>query len=304
MKKLLFSFMLIPVFWGSTFAQSASKNRAAETICELHDPHSRNVLVVAHRGDWRNYPENSIPAIESAISMGVDIVEIDLALTADSVLVVCHDRTIDRTTNGRGLVSDITLDSIRRCNLKTGHGVTTRHRMPTLREMLKTCRDRVVVNIDKGYQYYELVQAVSEELGMTEQLLIKGTNPVKDVAAMFAKYEHNMMYMPIIDMRKLRGRMLFDEYMSQRAVPLAYEVCWSELTPKVKATMKRVAESGSKLWTNSLWASLCGALDDDAALERGPEAIYGKHIELGATIIQTDRPELLISYLREQGLHK
>ena len=62
-------------------------NKAEKVVAAMHDPSSKYVVVVAHRGDWRNYPENSIPAIESAISMGVDIVELDLKLTKDSVLV-------------------------------------------------------------------------------------------------------------------------------------------------------------------------------------------------------------------------
>ena len=68
----------------------------------LHDPSSDYVVVVAHRGDWRNYPENSLPAIESCIRMGVDVVEIDLKLTKDSVLVLSHDRTLNRCTTGSG----------------------------------------------------------------------------------------------------------------------------------------------------------------------------------------------------------
>ena len=63
-------------------------NKAEKVVAAMHDPSSKYVVVVAHRGDWRNYPENSIPAIESAISMGVDIVELDLKLTKDSVLVL------------------------------------------------------------------------------------------------------------------------------------------------------------------------------------------------------------------------
>jgi len=54
---------------------------------------------------------------------------------------------------------------------------------------------------------------------------------------------------------------------------------------------------------NSLWPSLCGGLCDDAALEGDPSAVYGKLVDMGATMIQTDRPELLISYLRSRGLH-
>ena len=67
--------------------------------------------------------------------------------------------------------------------------------------------------------------------------------------------------------------------------------------------MRDVVASGSKLWVNSLWPSLCGGLCDDAAFDGDPAAVYGKLVGMGATMIQTDRPELLISYLRSRGLH-
>jgi len=296
-------FLSFVFFWCCSPTASVPGSHAERVVSELHDPVSKKVLVACHRGDWRNYPENSLAAIESVIRMGADIVEIDLALTADSVLVVCHDRTLNRTTTGRGLIAEIPYDSIQRCFLKSGHGVATAHRMPTLREALKLCKDRIVVNIDKGYQYYDLVQTLSEELGVTGQLLIKGKSPVADVAAKFARYEHNMMYMPIIDILKPKGQALFAEYLDTNTVPLAYEICWSEYTPEVEACMKKVLASGSKLWVNSLWPSLCGGLCDDAAFDGDPAVVYGKLVDMGATLIQTDRPELLISYLRSRGLH-
>ena len=175
--------------------------------------------------------------------------------------------------------------------------------MPTLREALELCKDRIVVNIDKGYQYYDLVQRLSEELGVTGQLLIKGKSPVADVAAKFSRYEHNMMYMPIIDILKPKGQALFAEYREKGIVPLAYEICWDRPAPEVETCMREVVAGGSKLWVNSLWASLCGGLDDDRAFEGDPAAVYGKLVDMGATMIQTDRPELLISYLRSRGLH-
>ncbi len=267
----------------------------------MHDPASDYVMVISHRGDWRNYPENSIAAIESVIRMGVDIMELDLKLTRDSVLVLCHDGTIDRTTTGRGRVSDITYDSISRCFLRTAHGVTTTHKMPTLKEALECCKDRIVVNVDHGYQYYDLVLAITEELGVTDQILIKGKYPTAKVAEDFARHEHNMMYMPVIDILKPQGQALFAEYTEGGIVPLAFEVCWDKYTPQVEACMRSVVEGGSKLWVNSLWASLCGGLEDDAAWEGDPGEVYGKLLDMGATMIQTDRPELLIDYLRSTG---
>lgn len=304
MKKLLILLSgLLLLQTSCSHSASVPGNHADWVVSELHAPSSDKVLVACHRGDWRNWPENSLAAIESVIGMGADIVELDLALTSDSVLVVCHDRTLNRTTTGRGLIAEIPYDSVRRCFLKSGHGVATAHRMPTLREALEVCKDRIVVNIDKGYQYYDLVQALSEELGVTGQLLIKGKSPVEDVAAKFARYEHNMMYMPIIDILKPKGQALFAEYRDKGITPLAYEVCWSEYTPEVKECMDKVVASGSKLWVNSLWATLNGGLCDDAAFEGDPAEVYGKLVDMGATMIQTDRPELLISYLRSRGLH-
>ena len=304
MKKLLILLSgLLLLQTSCSHSASVPGNHADWVVSELHAPSSDKVLVACHRGDWRNWPENSLAAIESVIGMGADIVELDLALTSDSVLVVCHDRTLNRTTTGRGLIAEIPYDSVQRCFLKSGHGVATAHRMPTLREALEVCKDRIVVNIDKGYQYYDLVQALSEELGVTGQLLIKGKSPVEDVAAKFARYEHNMMYMPIIDILKPKGQALFAEYRDKGITPLAYEVCWSEYTPEVKECMDKVVASGSKLWVNSLWPTLNGGLCDDAAFEGDPAEVYGKLVDMGATMIQTDRPELLISYLRARGLH-
>lgn len=304
MKKLLIFFTLLAFLGSCSHATPDSgMSRASRIVGELHNPASKNVLVASHRGDWRNWPENSLPAIESVIAMGVDIMELDLKLTRDSVLVLCHDRTLNRTTSGKGRVSDLTYDSIRRCVLKSGHGVKTSHRMPTLREALEICKDRIVVNVDQGYEYYDLVLAVTEELGVTDQILIKGKRGTDVVAAKFSEHPRNMMYMPIIDILKPEGRALFAEYRQKGLTPLAYEICWSEYTPEVQSCMDEVVAGGSKLWVNSLWPSLCGGLDDDAAFSGDPAAVYGKLVAMGATLIQTDRPELLLEYLRSRGLH-
>lgn len=178
--------------------------------------------------------------------------------------------------------------------------------MPTLKEALAVCKDRIVVNIDQGYQYYDLVMAITEELGVTEQILIKGKKPVDFVDAQAKKYKHAMMYMPIIDINKPSGQELFRQYMDKKIVPLAYEVCWQQETPEVRKCMKDILAQGSKIWVNTLWTSLCGGEEagiyDDYAFEHGAE-VYQKVLDFGTSIIQTDRPELLISYLKKIGRH-
>lgn len=282
-------------------------NRAEKILAEINNPKSKYVLVIAHRGDWRNYPENSIPAIESIIRMGVDMMELDVKMTKDSVLVLMHDKTIDRMTNGKGLVSDITYDSLMTFKMKRAHNVVTDSlKVPTLREALICCKDRILVNVDHAYDYYDQILELTEELGVTGQVLMKGKRSVDKVAEDMAKHENNLLYMPIIDINKPKGQALFAEYQEKGVVPMAYEVCWQENNDETKECMKTIIESGSKLWVNTFWPSVCGGYgnDDDAALDApDPYAVYQQYIDMGATMIQTDRPALLLEFLRSKGLH-
>ena len=143
-------------------------NRAEAIVAQIHNPESKYVVVACHRGDWRNYPENSIPAIESVIRMGADIVEIDIHMTADSVLVLMHDNDVRRMTNFSKVFRDqpeksakiknLTLEEIKMLSLKRAHGVAIdTMKVPTLREALLCTKDRICVNIDKGYDYYDAV---------------------------------------------------------------------------------------------------------------------------------------------------
>ena len=303
MKKTVFILLGLLALLSSCSPEYA--NKAEKVVAAMHDPASKYVVVVAHRGDWRNYPENSIPAIESAISMGVDIVELDLKLTKDSVLVLSHDDTVNRTTTGKGLISTMTLDSLKGFNLRYVNGVKSKYKMPTLKEALEVCKDRISVNIDQGYQFYDLVLAITEELGVTDQILIKGKKMLSEVKEKTGEHEHNMMYMPIIDIQTTRGAELFRQYMEAGEVPLAYEVCFSKLDDVAEDCCRRVVESGSKLWINTLWPSLNGGYDDNAAFESGdPDSVYGVLLGLGTSIIQTDRPEFLINYLEKKGRRK
>jgi glycerophosphoryl diester phosphodiesterase len=80
------------------------------------NPHAadqpRIILTTAHRGEHLHHPENSIPAIEAAIDAGMDFVELGIRTTADGKLVLMHDRTVDRMTDGKGLVPVVRQNSI------------------------------------------------------------------------------------------------------------------------------------------------------------------------------------------------
>jgi glycerophosphoryl diester phosphodiesterase len=237
--------------------------------------------------------------------MGADMVEIDIQLTKDSVLVLSHDRTINRCTTGKGNINEMTYEEIQQYYLKTAHGTRSSLdlKMPTLEEALAVCKDRITVNLDKGYDYYDLVVEITEKLGVTDQILIKGSKPVAEVQAKMAEHKNNLLYMPVITPTNEKHKPLFEDYLAEKP-QLAYEICFDEINPTVESAVKRVLESGSKLWVNTLWNSLCGGLSDDIAFETSAAEVYGKIVDMGTTIIQTDRPEMLIEYLRSRGLHE
>ena len=113
------------VFTSCSLGKQEQQTRVEKIIAEINDTKSDYIVVASHRGDWRNYPENSIPAIESVIRMGVDIMELDVKMTKDSVLILMHDKTIDRMTNGKGRVCDITYDSLMTFNMRRAHNIVT-----------------------------------------------------------------------------------------------------------------------------------------------------------------------------------
>lgn len=282
-------------------------SRADKIAAQIKNPDSKYVIVTAHRGDWRNFPENSLTGIESAIEMGVDIVEIDIHRTKDGVLVLQHDATIDRCTNGSGKISDMTYAEIRKYHLMKGHrAVADTARVPSLRMVLELCKDRVCINIDKGWNYYDEILALTEELGVTGQVLIKGSKPIDEVAAKMAAHEHNMMYMPVVNLNAKGTSKLLEDYLSRGVVPLAYEVCYNKGREPLEIAAPKILEQGARVWVNTLWPSLCGGFgydDDSAFTAEKPGDVYGWYLDHGVTMIQTDRPELLVRYLKHKGRH-
>ncbi len=107
MAQCVFAVALIAVLAGVASAQSLNPQHP------YHTPDDR-VLVIAHRGGGYLRPENTLLAFQHAARLGVDVLEMDVRSTADNVLVVIHDETVDRTTNGTGDVRDYTFAELQR----------------------------------------------------------------------------------------------------------------------------------------------------------------------------------------------
>ncbi|MDO4942939.1 MAG: glycerophosphodiester phosphodiesterase [Lachnospiraceae bacterium] len=120
----------------------------------------------AHRGFSGKYPENTMLAFQKAYEVGVDGIELDVQLTKDGELVIIHDESVDRTTDGTGYVRDYTLTELR--NLDASYlyiGKTEKNLIPTFREYCEWVKDKdLITNI-------ELKTGVFEYLGIEKQVL-------------------------------------------------------------------------------------------------------------------------------------
>ena len=262
-----------------------------------------NVIVVAHRADWRNFPENSLEAVQSSIDMGVDMLELDVQRTKDGVLMLMHDHNLDRMTTGSGNIAETTWEEISKLNLKDHQGNVTTCKVPTLKEVLLACKGKIMINLDKADRYFDEVFALLEKTGTTNLIVMKGGQPAHEVREKFGKYLDKVIYMPIVSIDKPESEQAIYDFLNDMK-PVAFELCWSNPESQVPAKMEKALKGRSLIWYNTLWASLCAGHHDDKAVE-DVDGTYGYMIDtLGARILQTDRPQLMLDYLRSRNLHE
>jgi glycerophosphoryl diester phosphodiesterase len=106
-------------------------------------------LIIAHRGDHTEAPENTLKAFDDAIAQELDCVEMDLRMTKDNQLVIMHDATIDRMTTGTGKIKDLSLDEILSYKvLDKNRPQLGEHKIPLLSEALNICKGRIKIYLD------------------------------------------------------------------------------------------------------------------------------------------------------------
>lgn len=151
-------------------------------------------IVAAHRGYWKDYPENSLPAYDLTVASGADMVELDTRLTKDDTLVAFHDECLDRITTGSGKLREKTWNEIKNLQLKDRFGNPTGFHLVTIRQALQYLKGRALVNLDfkeqiknrdgspgKLTQTFLAALQLAKETETLSQLVIKGKYEVDDL---------------------------------------------------------------------------------------------------------------------------
>ncbi|EPY30598.1 glycerophosphoryl diester phosphodiesterase [Angomonas deanei] len=289
-----------------THDHRAPSNNLFGTPNTTNAPHHQTAIptqpvrVACHRGDWRNYVENTLEAIESCIEMGADIVEVDVWRTKDGELVLMHDETLDRTTSGTGKVCDATLAEIRSLRMKDGLGNMTEFTVPTVEEALRLAKGRIMLNLDKADVYLDEVYALLIKTDTVNQTILKSSTSFTELRQKYGDLVDRVLFMPVFDITAKTT----EEDIRACFAPHhdLYEINFEvEERDKLRLIKELAAESSAVLWVNTIWPTTCAGHSDDHAL-KNRESTWRYVVDvIGAGILQTDRPQMVLTYLKEIG---
>ncbi|SNY26012.1 glycerophosphodiester phosphodiesterase family protein [Paractinoplanes atraurantiacus] len=284
-------------------ADQPAGNHSAESPGKLllrHGP-GAPVMIAAHRGYWRGAPENSIGAITQAVAHGAQVVEIDVQRTSDGELVLMHDDTVNRTTDGTGRVADLTLAQIKALHLREGLGgaqaAVTGDTVPTLHEAMQAVRrGGTLVNLDKAWAFRDQIYDLLTELGQLGQGLFKSSAPIAEVTAFLDK-DPRILYSHVVDDGNAADIGAFTG-----RTPQAYELIFDRLTdPQIQPAAVAKARATSRVWINTMWYGLAAGYTDEASL-RDPALGWAPVVDRhGADVIQTDDEDRLADWLRARA---
>ena len=262
------------------------------------EPDTREILVVAHRGDWRNAPENSLAGIQNSIEMGVDMVELDLGLTKDSVLILMHDKTLDRTTTGSGKVNEWPWDSLQVLSLKDHKGNPTPHQIPTFREAMGLAKGHIDVFVDKGYQYLPQAYDILLETNTLEQAHFLGFVSATQFKMDYPELSRRINYMPLVLPSDTTTAFINDFEGIQTPF---YLFSFDKADPGFLSNIDQIDEGSIAMATTQV-AYYSGGYTDSVSL-KNPDNGWGWIIDQGFKAICTDHPHELLEYLRANNLH-
>lgn len=291
----------------NTSANQSIEREAVSKIAGIkksfEDADDGNVLIAAHRGDHKHFPENSIDAMLSAVELGADIVEVDVGKTKDGVFILMHDTTIDRTTNGSGSVSEFTYAELQNYYLKNPDGSLSNLKIPTLRDTMVALKGKCLIVLDKSNNYFDECLEMAGDLGMTDQMIFKGSNDINKIK-LILKENTDIYYWLGVNAKNKDHVDLYKQGVEQLKLQVL-EVSYTEETSwLISEEAHRLADKYDvRIWNNSLDRPRCSAGRCDSKALKDPDANWGWQIERGVDIIQTDEIAALRAYLSSIGRH-
>jgi glycerophosphoryl diester phosphodiesterase len=266
-------------------AESTLSGRGLNGLRKTLSMSPDKILVCAHRGVHRttnnnNYAaENSMTSIKEAIAKNVDIVEIDVRTSSDGVLVLMHDATLTRTTNGSGNVKDRTYSYLRALKLKIyGINTLTSDTIPTLEQVLREFKDKMFFNLDIKDANLADVYSLIQSTGMTDNVMVF-VREQADAA--------NLLSKGVIPLPTCYNNSTFDSYMQNNVRPIIFH---SDNDGHYEEWIS-MKTAGIKIFTNIY-------ILDDIKPTSNNWSLLNEAIRNGVNVVQTDYPIEMLNYLK------
>lgn len=234
-------------------------------------------IISAHRaGVEPGFPENAIESAANTLAQGPLILELDLRRTADGVIVLMHDETLDRTTTGTGDISEMSFADLAAFQLVDNEGEVTPYRIPSLSEVLNWARGRALVQLDvkRTVPVEEVVAAIVENDAVAYSAVI--TYTLEDALRAAAADENVVISIEITDQERLDALL---EAGVDRSRLMAWTGVHREPVPEI---WDLVTAADIPVAFGALWY-----IDRDV-LESGDTSIYREIADGGVTVIASD----------------
>ena len=263
---------------------------------KLKLPYKNKIPVAAHRGNSKYYPENTLIAMRSALELNADMIETDVHMTKDGELVLMHDHTVDRTTDGTGLIKEKTLAEIKALDAGIKKGEQFKgEKVPTLRELLELCKDRkdLLYNIefkdfpidsgDFAYRAADKIVDMLKEYGILKRCVLNSWCG-ELLEYLDEKYGDSIM---------IHGYSAHFLGPNQKKLVYNYAYCVCLFGVDEKPVVPKQYFDFCREYGVEPWAYY------------GPEdpKLYDEAIENGAMLFTANDPKWVMDYLRAKGLH-
>jgi glycerophosphoryl diester phosphodiesterase len=250
------------------------------TLTAAVSAQTRRVVAISHRGEHLERPENTIPAFREAIRVGADFIEVDVQTTADGKLVLSHDATVDRCTDGKGRIGAMPFDQVEALDAGVKKGAQfAGTKIPTFDEVLELARGKIGIYVDiKNATAQNLVTHIDGH-GMSDNVVMYcRPNLCKEIQTLNAK----LKVMP--ESNTVEHSHMLVDLLHPKVIAFGA----GDFTPEIIAVSKQA--------NADVYVDRMGNTD-------APED-WQAAIDAGADGIQTDRPGPLVEYLRAKGYKK
>jgi glycerophosphoryl diester phosphodiesterase len=240
---------------------------------------ARKIIVIAHRGAHLEAPENTLASLQKAIEIGCDYVEIDVRRTKDGALVIMHDAQVNRMTNGRGRIDQLTLAEIRKLDVKTRKGGRpSGQKVPTLDEILEHAKGRMRIYVDHKNAPPAQVLAAIEKYGMLHDVVVYGSvNTLRE----YKRLAPTVRIMP--------GHPDTIPEIEALAKDLKPETLDGNVSEWNREQVEAAHRAGVQVWVDSI-------------SDRYNEEAIKRAVEMGVDAIQTNQPAEVLRFLTTMGL--